>query len=610
MLSSLKSFGAKCGRQITALAGRALFWVPSRKKNEEHTAKADKIDHELLLSVTSPRRMPGLRQIRYISRILSATERKLVAILFLICVLSIGAVTFLTLQSKIEHLPAVGGTLTEALIGEPIYINPLDAPANDVDQDLASLLFSGLYRMDETQPVFDLAESAEWSEDGKKLTVHLRTNAYFHSGDQVIAEDVLYTVDAIQDPTRGSPLAGKFKGVQTALIDSQTIEFTLENPNPLFEYALTVGILPARLWQEVPPANARLSNLNVKPIGSGPYRFKSFKRDGKGIIRSYTLERTDNWYGEPTFIKTLIFQFYPDRTQAEEALKADLVDTLAFSPFGSEIQESQRRTAVQVQLPQETIAFFNVKRDIVKDDAIRKALTGVVDRQEIIDAWKGRAEAVSGPYPFLKSAPSIMTLDEARAILEEAGWKINDELGVRTKNSTSTPLEITILTSEMSSLNETAETLKRRWSLLGVRVKVVTVSPEELLHRATRERDADIIVTNILLDSEQNLFPFWWSGQATDRGFNISNLADRDVDTALEAIQNATSTNDILAKQQKLSDTILEMHPAVFLVRPASTYFVSSKIKGVNDIMIIAVPSDRFHALTTWYIKTGWQWNT
>lgn len=541
-------------------------------------------------------------------RVLSAGERKLVAALFVVLLISLAGTAFFALRNNMDRVPVAGGTFTEALIGEPVYINPLDAPANDVDQDLTSLIYSGLFRLEGAAPVPDLAESATWSEDGKTLAVRLRDDASFHSGDRVAVEDVLYTIDAIQDPSRGSPLAAKFRGVTASIVDDRTVEFALENPNPQFEYALTVGILPARLWQEIPPTNARLSNLNVKPIGSGPYRFVSFTRDAKGFIRSYTLERFEDWYGEKPYIKTLVFQFYPDRAQAEEALKADLVDALAFSPLGDGIQESQRRHSLHVYLPQETVAFFNVTRDILKDASVRKALIGVVDRQEMVDAWRGRAIPVGGPEPFSETVPEIITLDEARALLEESGWKMDNELGVRVKNATSSVLEITVLTSDLAALRASAETLQRRWSLLGVRVNVDAVSPEGVLHRATRERNADVIVTNILLDPEQDLFPFWWSGQATDRGFNLSNLADRDVDGALEAVQKATSTEGLAAARKVLSEAILDANAAVFLVRPASTYFVSTKIKGVEPTMTISKPSDRFHALMRWYVKTGWRW--
>ena len=348
--------------------------------------------------------------------------------------------------------------------------------------------------------------------------------------------------------------------------------------------------------------------MNVKPIGSGPYRFKSFTRDSRGFIRAYTLERFNDFYGEKPFIKRLVFQFYPDRTQAEEALKADLVDSLAFSILGDGIQESPRWHTVNIHLPQETIAFLNLKSNILKNEAVRKAFIGVVDRQEIVDAWEGRAVPVYGPFPFDEATSDIVTLEDARVILDEAGWKLRDDSGIRSGKTSSTALEINILTSNMSSLSDTAETLKRRWSLLGARVNVEMVSPEELLRRATRERNTDVIVTNILLDPEQDLFPFWWSGQATDRGFNLSNLTDRDVDAALEALRSATTTEGLRAAREKASDTILDAHPAVFLVRPAAIYLVGKNVKGVDQVITIAQPSNRFHHLRTWHIKTGWRW--
>ncbi|MEK7655495.1 MAG: ABC transporter substrate-binding protein [Patescibacteria group bacterium] len=604
--------------RIRALIRRVFFWLPSATQSEEIVPDAHH-DHDLLLNVTESSRVPRIRQLRYVSRILSTTERKIALAAFIAFIFtSIGGFGYLA-YSRTVRVPVIGGTLTEALVGEPKYINPVDAPANDVDRDLVALVFSGLFRMNGMDPIPDMAEKYSWSQDGKTLTVNIRQDARFHDGQDVTADDVLFTIDSIQDPARTSPLAARFRGIKAIIVDAKTIQFVLEQPDIGFLTALTVGVLPQHVWEDIPPANARLADLNIKPIGSGPYRFKSFTRDSKGSIRSYTLELFNQYAGVKPFIQTIVFQFFNNRKLAEDALKADLVDSLAFTSFGFQQNESTRLQTTELELPQETIAFFNLKTKNTRDEKIRKALSGSVDREEIPQAWNWHASNVTGPYPFMSASTTSISLEVARTLLDSAGWRLPTDGTVRilsrapsstaiTANASSTELEIRIITSEQRELQSVADILKRRWSLLGVKVTVDVFPPEEFLRQATRERQADVVLTTVLLNQEQDLFPFWWSGQATDRGLNLSGLGDRDVDTALQATRTASTTDALLAAQSSVSKLILRSTPAIFLARPASPYLLSKKIKGVTTPSIVSQPADRFNDLRRWYIKTGWRW--
>lgn len=604
---------------IKTLVRRAFFWLPSAAPSEEERATDIGHDHRLLLTVKTSRSFPGIRQLRYVSHLFSTAERRTVLIATVIFILSVGTGAGTWVAQHAYRVPVPGGTYTEALLGEPRYVNPLDGPANDVDRDLVSLIFSGLFRMNGMTAEPDLAETYTWSDDGKTLTVIIRGDARFHNGDPVTADDVQFTIDSLQDPARTSPLAPLFRGVTAIATDTQTIQFTLERPNPLFLQLLTVGILPSGLWQHVPAGTARLADLNLKPIGSGPYRFAFFTRDSLGGIRSFTLERFDQWYGIKPYLKTLTFQFYPDRKQAEDALKSDLVQGLAFSRPPTESLEAaaERWHTTKLYLPQETVAFFNIKNSILTNAPVRQALAGVIDRAELIDGLNGRAETVFGPFPFLSVTSTTLTIEEARDALEKAGWVLPENKTVRVfapkpkaPTATSTELALTITTSKQPELVEIAERLKRRWSLIGVKITVEALDTDTLLKRATREHTGQIILTNILLGPEQDLFPFWWSGQTGDRGLNIAQLADRDVDAALEQIRAASSSAALETARGQLSVAIQRSNPAVFLLRPASFYLISTRIKSVSPTVIASRPADRFQDLLRWYAKTGWRWRS
>ena len=605
---------------------RIFFWhKPNTNQSDEHASDSFE-DHSLVISVTQPTGVPTWRQLKYIGRILDLKEKRMLYLtLFLGFVFLISSIALLISQ-HLSTVPAFGGSYTEALIGEPLAINPVDAPSNPTDADLVALVYSGLFRFNNLEVVPDLAESYSWSDDKKTLTVKLREDAYFHHGRPLIADDVLYTIEAIQDKNRNSLLAPLFRGVTATAIDSHTVQFTLSRADITFLYALTVGIMPAELWQDIPAANVRLSNINFKPIGTGPYKIKTITHDNKGQIKSYTLEVSDNYYGVKPNIKNITFQFYPDITSAKKALKSDLVDGLAFlTPQETdEFTSVARWHSLDLQIPQQTIAFFNVKDSTLEDARIRQALLLAINRQEIVDTLNGHASIADTPYPFIQSPSSTsVDLDAARKILDGSDWIIPDNDNIRIKKNTgdtsssstapvstasSTQLTLTVTTPDQPDLINVADLLKRQWSLLGIKVDIEVLDTQEVLRKASHDRDGQIILFNVLLNPDQDLFPIWWSSQTGDRGTNFSGLADKDIDTLIDKTKSATSTEILTETRSELSKAIMDKYAAGFLVVPHYGYAISTRIKGVSDSLQIAKPSARFQNIANWYIKTGWVW--
>ena len=110
-------------------------------------------------------------------------------------VLLVVLLTHLAINYTTVLRPGHGGTYVEGVAGYPRHLNPLLSGFNPPDQDLCSLIFSGLTRLNahgEVEP--DLASSWEISGDGKSYTFHLRTNAFWHDGTPVTVDDVILTI--------------------------------------------------------------------------------------------------------------------------------------------------------------------------------------------------------------------------------------------------------------------------------------------------------------------------------------------------------------------------------------------------------------------------------
>ena len=208
----------------------------------------------------------------------SQTERLVVHVLF-VAILVSGLTSLILFNSQyLVSNPRTGGTLTEGIVGVPRFINPLYAE-RDADRDLTSLIYSGLTRRTpQGNLIPDLAESWEISEDGLVYTFILKEDAKFHDGTLLTAQDIVFTVEAIQESSTKSPFERDWDGIAVQALNDSTVTFSLPKPFTPFIQNTTLGILPQHLWENIGKENYLFSRYNLTPIGSGPYQIVSTKR--------------------------------------------------------------------------------------------------------------------------------------------------------------------------------------------------------------------------------------------------------------------------------------------------------------------------------------------
>ncbi len=386
-----------------------------------------------LVHSLNKKKVPSLKQVKHLPKVLSPKQHLAINGLIILIVVSIVFIGANFYFRNFLPAPTEGGEYVEGLIGAPQYVNPLLSQTNDVDSDIARLLFSGLLNYDNNlQLVPDLAATWEESEDQKTYTFVLKENLTWHDDEPLTADDVIFTFLSLQDPDFKSPLLISFRGVDVEKVDERTVKFILPEAFPAFLEVLTVGILPEHIWGEIPPINANLTEYNLKPIGSGPWKFKSLTKDKLGNIKSYTLVPYENYQGPKPYLEKITFKFYPDFETSVNALKSHSVEGLSFLPkeLKSELSGQKNLKYFSFYLPQYTAIFFNQKEnEILKDKNIRKALAFSIDKSEILsEALQLEGEIIDGPILPVSvdlTTDQIMNfdVDKANQILDEAGWQ-------------------------------------------------------------------------------------------------------------------------------------------------------------------------------------------
>jgi len=302
------------------------------------------------------------------------------------------------------QVPVAGGRFTEAVVGSPQFINPIFSSTNDVDSDIARLVFSGLMRYDEKHRLVpDLAVKYDVSDDKKTYIFELRHDIFWHDGEAFTARDVLFTFETMQNSLVNSPLQISFQGIEVSASDDYTVRFVLPEAFAPFLSSLVVGIIPEHLWFQVPPEQMRLNSLNIQPIGTGPFKFKKLAKNEMGYIYNYELESFNRYYRQVPFLKEFVFQFfseYEGGNGAIDAFREKKVTSLNFVPNALRDRVERKYTQLHVmELPQYTALFFNKDHQVFLQDVdLREALSYATDKQRILtEVLKNEGYVINSP---------------------------------------------------------------------------------------------------------------------------------------------------------------------------------------------------------------------
>lgn len=553
--------------------------------------------------------LPKPKQFKYLSFLLNFKEKTALKILILLCIISSIFFMYKGFQ-LINEVPVNGGTYTEGIIGKIQYLNPILESSNNVDIDLDKLIYSGLFKFNNRILQNELVDSYSISDDKKIYTFKIKNNVYWHDGEKLTADDIVFTFNLIKNPSFRSPLYLDFKNVKVEKIGDYEFKLEIEKPYSSLTSNLTFGILPKHIWEDINYVEFPLSEFNLKPIGSGPYQFKSISKSKEGFIRSYTLEKNSSYFSKKPYINEIVFKFLNDEDELLANLQEKKVDGANYISYNNTKELGNKSyNFYHLYLPQYQAIFINQNLNpLLKEKYIREAIYHGINKADIIKkVYNGNAQIVEGPF-----LEGMLGYDEnfknyefnpqkAVELLESNGWKRNSETQMMEKDGNGLSLSITSV--ENADNEQMVSIIKDQLTELGISVDTELVDSKLIKDDVIKTRNYDLLLYGELLGNDSDVYAFWHSSQINNPGLNLSQYKNTDVD---KAIEQARETNDNQEKQKlysTISEKIKEDVPAIFIANPAYTYAVSNKIKGFKEKNIIS-PSDRFENIQDWYIKT------
>ncbi len=516
---------------------------------------------------------------------------------------------------------ASGGIYTEALVGSLQRLNPILDQANEADQDVDRLIFSGLVKFDSRgNAEGDLAKNWSVSDDGILYTFELNDNVKWHDGKSFSADDVIFTIDLLKAGGASIPadLSKFWTDITVVKLDDTHLQFKLPQAFAPFLDYLTFGVLPQHLLNGQTYDQIVASSFNLQPVGTGPFLFSDISVEGDQI-NGITLSANKNYYGQKPFIQQIVFRYYPDSASAYQAYKDGYVQGISkvTNDVLPDVLANNDLAVYSGRMPQLSMVFINLKDESVsffQDVKVRKALYLAINRQQIIDkvyngqAIKANGVIFPGTWSYLESTPTYAyDPDQAKDLLKEAGYVVSgDTETVRKKDDTELKFVLSYPDDDLHKA--IAEMIQKDWKALDISVSLEAVPvdvfvKEKLDSRGYQAALADINFAN---SPDPDPYPFWDQGQITG-GQNYSQWNDRTVSDTLEQARVTVDQAERSRLYHNFQYLFAEQIPAFPLFYPVYSYAVDKQIQGVSMGPLFST-SDRFAAVTGWFMvskRTG-----
>ena len=543
---------------------------------------------------------------------------------FLIVILALIAIALLLVarQKPVTTLPpeeikpTTGGEYVEGLIGSLSRLNPVLDYYNPSDRDVDRLIFSGLIRFDDRGiPQGDLAESWGVSQNGKIYNFTIRPDVYWHDGEPITSDDVLFTVDLLKDESSSVPpdVRDLWKEVDVERLDDKTVQFRLpEAYSPFMDY-LAFGVLPKHLLEGMTFEEITDAPFNLAPVGSGPYRFDHLITEN-GEIKGVVLKAYEDYYLQRPFIEEVVFRYYPDAASALAAYKAGEVvgiGKVTEDILPSVLKEPNLRL-YSGRLPEMTLLFLNLDNPKVpyfKEQIVRQALLLGLNRQGMVDQLLGgQAIVADGPvfpntWAYYDGLERVnYDPDRAVALLKEAGFTIPAEGGVVRADEEGNRLEFDLVYPEDEKHASLAEAIQKDWEQIGVKANLIPVPYDELVNDqlSTHLYQAALADINLTRTPDPDPYPFWHQAQITG-GQNYSNWDDRQASEYLEEARIMSNLDERAKRYRNFQVRFSQELPALPLFYPVFNYAVADEVKGVTMGPLFDT-SDRFSTILNWYL--------
>jgi len=468
----------------------------------------------------------------------------------------------------------------------PRGLEPAEKDGN-VDVRVIYSIFDTLIRRDFLNPMPDgsvrlvphLAES--WKRiDSRTLEVKLRRGVKFHNGDELTADEVLFTFSPERlwgkksFLPRGRIYFGHLERVEK--VDQYTVRFVTARPDVIFEQRLaTYGswIISKRSWFQHKEKGGKdwmqeaLKKVRWNPVGTGPYKFKAWKKND-----FLALESHDEYFMGKPAAKTITFKAVPEVATRIAGLVSGEFDIIVDVPPDqiAVLNRYDDIDARSVVIENSHVIVFNTNHPVLKDKRIRQALSLAIDRDLLIKSlWLGKNYTPNGhqlpafgPMYNKDRAGYLYDLEKAKRLLKEAGYK-GEKVSYR------------LIPAYYLNGLEAAQIIQEMWKQIGVNVYL------EMVESFKQKRTPDAAVyawsnTYRLPDPTGAIHALWGPKSLIQQKFKY--WTNEEFNEAAKTVLTSPDMKVRYTNFQKMLDIFEDEMPMTMLYNPLVTYGVRKNI--------------------------------
>ena len=500
-----------------------------------------------------------------------------------------------------------GGTLVWGEVHKPTIINPI-LTQSSVSASLMGLIFDPLVRVDSKgQIVPALAESWDVSDDGLEYTFYLRTDAKFHDGADLTADDVVFTYQQVVDPANDSPFRAQYDLVEKfEAVGNNIFKIYLSKPFPPLLSKLLLEIIPKHLLEG---EDLNTTRFNDNPVGSGPFQFKEWDQESG---RVELIANPQYFEGRP-YLDNIIVKTYSDDAKLWAAFMRREVDLMLFikQEDYTVIEHDPAFRAYAVPGSMYYALVYNLNDPVWRDRELREAVARGIDIEGIINALP-RFEGVKATGPFHPQSvgynhevrPYAFDSVKAKMMLMHRGWQDMPqdahaaEAGIREKDGRQ--LEVRMLVDGRNdTYHRMAQIIRQQLAEIGIKLVILLYEDERELtpeYMARQKPQAWLRQFQGLSLDPYEATAAWYSFSSEFGKFG--NYKSTEIDRLIEEGKSTRDVDERNAIYKTIHQVIYEDQPACFLFYPAGYFAVNVDFKNTDAYFSVFMPT---YTLKDWY---------
>jgi peptide/nickel transport system substrate-binding protein len=453
--------------------------------------------------------------------------------------------------------------------------------------------------------------------DAKSVTWKLKPGVKWHDGKPFTADDVVFNWEYSSDPATAAVSINIYSGLTVEKVDDLTVRIKFKDPTPFWANAFIGAygcILPKHLFADYKGAKSREAPNNLKPIGTGPYKFVEFKPgdvvrgelnpDYHMVNRPYfdTVEMKGG--GDAVSAARAVIQTgeydYAWNMQVEDEVLLRLEKggkgKTAYGTGGDIEFIVVNFTDPNTEVDGER-SSMKTKHPLLSDPAVRKALSLLVDREAVQKVIYGRAGRITanylnGPAQFVsKNTSWEFSIEKATKLLDEAGWKPGAD-GIREKDGKK--LKLLYQTSINGPRQKTQAIVKQACQKAGIDVELKSVVASVFFSSDVANPDtyskfyADIEMFQIPMtqpDPALHMRRYLSKNVATKenkwQGQNFPRWVNKDFDAAIDAAETETDPLKRASLYIKANDIMWQDTMVIPVMHRLKVAAVSTSVRPV-----------------------------